>query len=486
MTTVNTSHLKIKDLSFINDIKSMAVIGTSKKRNFFFLRNHAENFKRTLYAVNPSVEDLGNNPALKKIPNFNTNNVYPSLKDVPNQVDFVFIAVPPSNILEVIDECVEKGVKLASVFTAEFSDSGTQEGAELEKDLLKRANNKVRLLGPNGLGLYYPKLGIAWRPHFPAKSGNIGFIAQSGGICNLIVYGAQELGMNLSKVFSFGNGADIDFVDILHFLSNDPETEIILSYVEGIKKERGRDLITVLENNRKPIIMVRGGQTKTGSVAAKTHTASISGENQIWTALYEQYNVIEVNSIEQLLHSAYLIEYYGLFDVKNIAVLSSSGGYGVILVDLIEKYGMRVPPFSQEIQEKITANFFTLGTSSKNPLDVSAQVFNSESVYNIIDFALSDENIDGMIVDLPSFYFNADLSFRISIDHEYEDKIVEALTLGHKHKKPLIPIIKRINCPGDRDRLFKKLTEKQVPVFEDPNEFIPLLTKISHFKRNLS
>ncbi|MFX1445748.1 MAG: CoA-binding protein, partial [Promethearchaeota archaeon] len=128
MTTLDTLNLNIKDLSFINDIKSMAVIGTSKKRNFFFFRNHAENFKGKLYAINPAIEE---------IPGFDKNIIYPSLKDIPNDVDFVYIAVPSSKILEVMDDCVEKGVKLATVFTAEFSDSGTEEGAELERELLK-------------------------------------------------------------------------------------------------------------------------------------------------------------------------------------------------------------------------------------------------------------------------------------------------------------------------------------------------------------
>ena len=475
MTHFKTSDIDVKDISFINDIKSMAVIGTSKKRNFFFFRNHAENFKGKLYAVNPTI---------KEIPGFDKKFIYPSLSDIPGEVDFVFITVPPSKILEVMDECVEKGVKLASVFTAEFSDSGTEEGRSLEKELLKRAKNKVRLLGPNGLGLYYPKLGIAWRPKFSAESGDIAFLAQSGGICNLIIYGGNQLGLHFSKVFSFGNGTDLDFVDLLYFLINDPETQIILCYIEGIKKERGIELKKVLKQNKKPIAIVRGGQTKMGSIAAKTHTATISGENHIWKAIFTQYNVIEVDSIEVLLSFAYLIELYGLFDLKNLAVISSSGGYGVILVDLIEKAGMKVPPFSPDIQKKITQLFFTLGTSSKNPLDVSAQVFNSETFYKIIDNALSDTNIDGMIVDLPSFYFNNDLSFKTRLDKSYEDKMIETLTLGHKHKKPLIPIIKRINCPEDWERLLKKLAERNIPVFGDPHEFIPLLPKISNYIRN--
>lgn len=475
MTHFESSDVDVKDISFINDIKSMAVIGTSKKRGFFFLKNHQENFQGSLYAVNPTV---------KEIPGFDKNFIYPSLRDIPGEVDFVFITIPPSLILEVMDDCVEKGVKLATVFTAEFSDSGTEEGRKLEKELLRRAKNKVRLLGPNGLGLYYPKLGIAWRPKFSAESGDIAFLAQSGGICNLIIYGGNQLGMHFSKVFSFGNGADLDFVDLLYFLINDPETKIILCYVEGIKNERGIELKKVLKQNKKPIAIVRGGQTETGAIAAKTHTATISGDNHIWKAIFTQYNIVEVDSIEQLLSFAYLIELYGVFKLKNLAVISSSGGYGVILVDLIEKAGMKVPPFSPDIQKQITQLFYSLGTSSKNPLDVSAQVFNSEAFYKIIDRALSDTNIDGMIVDLPSFYFNVDFSFRPRLDKSYENEMIESLTLGHKHKKPLIPIIKRINCPEDWERLLKKLSERNIPVFGDPHEFIPLLPKISKYIRN--
>ena len=208
----------VKDLIFINDIKSMAVIGTSAKRNFFFLRNHYETFKGPLYAINPKV---------KEIPGFPKENIYPSIKDVPNNVDFAFITVPRDHVLEIIDECVEKGLKLVSIFTAEFSDSGTKEGIEAEQELLKRGNNKIRMLGPNGMGLFYPKVGIQWRAKFPTEAGNVGFVAQSGGICNIAIYTAKELGFHFSKVFSFGNGADIDAIDLISFLEEDPETNII-------------------------------------------------------------------------------------------------------------------------------------------------------------------------------------------------------------------------------------------------------------------
>ncbi|MFX0041204.1 MAG: CoA-binding protein, partial [Promethearchaeota archaeon] len=464
-----------KDISFINNIASIAVIGPSKKREYFFLRNHAEYFKGPVYAVHPTVDE---------IPNFDKKNIFPNLEEIPGNIDFAFITVPPAQVLKTIDECVKKRVKLVTVFTSEFSDSGTKEGVALEKELLKRAQNQVRILGPNGMGLFYPKLGIAWRPGFPTTPGNIGFIAQSGGICNIAIYGAEALGINFSKVFSFGNGADLDFVDLLYFLSNDPETNIILCYLEGIKEGRIEDLKKVLNQNKKPIIVLKGGQSITGSIAAKTHTASISGDSRIWESFLRQYNIIQVNSLEQLLHAARLIDCYGIFKVKNFAVLSISGGYGVLLVDLLEKEGMKVPPFSSKIQEKLKSKFLLPGTSSKNPLDLAAQFFFKNAVYEIIDVALADEKIDGLILDLPSFYLTP--VFKSTDNQSFESDIIKSLNLGHKHDKPLIPIIQRLNQPEERERISKKLKEKNVPIFGDPLEVIPLLSKISYYKEKFN
>jgi len=480
MSIERTLKFSVKDISFINDMRNIAVIGPSQKDNFFFLRSHQENFKGdNIFVVHPNI---------KEIPDFDDGTkgkIFKSVKDIPVPIDYVFITVPPSQILTIMEDCAKKGVKLASIFTAKFSESGTKEGVDLERDLLKKAQNKVRILGPNCMGFYYPKLGIAWRPKFPSTlGGNIGFIAQSGGMCNIAIYMANELGIKFSKVFSFGNGADLDLVDLLYFLSNDPETNIILVYVEGIKKGRGKLLKEILAQNKKPIIFLKGGKTETGSIAAKTHTASLTGESRVWnTILSKQYNAIEVDSLEQLLFAAKIIDCYGTFELNNVAVFSISGGYGVVLVDLIEREGMKVPPFSSEIQKQIDSKFFKLGTSSKNPLDVSAQIYYSKIMCEVIDLALSDNKIDGLIMDLPTWYFSLD--FQLKKDYTFEPNMIEALSLGHKHRKPLFAIIQRVNCPEDRARVFQKLNERKVPVFGDPLEFIPLLPKISKFANKI-
>ncbi|MFX1234693.1 MAG: CoA-binding protein [Promethearchaeota archaeon] len=472
MAPLEPFDLTVKDISFINDINSMAIIGPSQRRNFFFLKNHQENFKGKLYAIHPT---------LNEIPDFPKENIYESVKDVPGDLDFAFIAVPASLVLNIIDDCVEKAVKLVTIFTAEFSDSGTIEGIALEKELIKRAKNKVRILGPNGMGLFYPKLGITWRSKFPTTKGNIGFIAQSGGICNIAIYSAKEYGINFSKVFSFGNGADIDFVDLLHFLSNDSETDIILSYVEGIKQNRVQTLRNILNNNKKPIVILKGGKSERGEFAAKTHTASVAGNTRIWHSLFKQYNLIEVDSLEELLNAARIVDFYGCNVLENIAVFSISGGYGVVLVDLIEAAGMKVPEFSQKVQEELNNELFINGTSPRNPLDVAAQLNYSESIKKIIDIALSDKNMDALIMDFPSWYFSYE--FFINPNKDYEKNMIEALTLGHKYKKPLFPIIQPANTPEEHIRISRILAEKKVPIFKDPLEFIHLLPKISKFKK---
>ncbi|MCK4239130.1 MAG: CoA-binding protein, partial [Candidatus Lokiarchaeota archaeon] len=243
---------EIKDISFLSEIQNIAIIGVSKSRNYFFLKAHQENFDGKIFAINPN---------LKKIPGFDDGTqgkIFNSIKDIPEPIDFAFIAVAKEQILKVIDDCVEKGVKLVSIFTSEFSDSGTEEGIQLEKELIKHAK-KMKILGPNGMGLYYPKKGIAWRLGFPSIPGRIGLICQSGGLANLAIFMAKELGLTFSKVFSFGNGADLDFVDLLAYLSRDDETDYIIIYLEGIKEGRGKALRKVLEKNKKPIILLKGG-----------------------------------------------------------------------------------------------------------------------------------------------------------------------------------------------------------------------------------
>ena len=468
--------LNIKDISFLNTIRSIAVIGASKRRDYSFLRRHAELFKGPVYAVHPTATEI------RGFDDGTQNKIYKSVDLIPEDIDYVFISTPASKILDVIDGCVKKGVKLASIFTAGLADLGTEEGEQLEKDLISKLNNSMRILGPNCLGLFYPKMGISWRGNFPSESGNVGFIAQSGGICDLVVFKGAEMGLHFSKVFSYGNGNDLDIVDLLYFLSNDPETDIILVYLEGINNGRGDALREVLAQNKKPIIFLKAGKSKSTVIAAKTHTASIAGEYHLWEAIFKQYNIIEVNSVEQLIYAAKLIDCYGAFSFKNAAVLVLSGGYGVVLADLLEEEGIGVPPFSPEIQNQIDQKFTAVGTGTKNPLDVSGHLRNLKLVQELIELTLSDDVIDGIITVLPTFYLNyGSKDGRRNQFSSFEKPVAKMMSIGHKYNKPIIVIMQGTIYPKTREIFAKKLDEAKIAVFNDPYEFISILPKISKY-----
>lgn len=463
---------EIKDISFLSEIQNIAIIGVSKSRNYFFLKAHQENFDGKIFAINPN---------LKEIPGFDDGTqgkIFNSIKDIPEPIDFAFIAVAKEQILKVIDDCVEKGVKLVSIFTSEFSDSGTEEGIQLEKELIKHAKKKVKILGPNGMGLYYPKKGIAWRLGFPSKPGRIGLICQSGGLANLAIFMAKELGLTFSKVFSFGNGADLDFVDLLAYLSKDNETDHIIIYLEGIKEGRGKVLRKVLEKNKKPIILLKGGVSNTGQIAAKTHTAALTGKNEVWDALFKQFGVIQVETLTELLSGALILDYYGTFKAKNFLIISISGGYGVMLTDIVEKkYGFKVPQFNVDIQEKIAKLFYMRGTSPRNPLDFAAQFYDMKTLKKIFEIALSDNEIDAMIFDIPAFYF--DPRFRFLKYINWEENLLEALNFSKEFHKPIFIIIQRVDFPELRSDIIKMLRGNKIPVFGQPKEFLPFLKELN-------
>ena len=250
-----------------------------------------------------------------------------------------------------------------------------------------------------------------------------------------------------------------------------------------LQKGRIGELRFLLRNNKKPIIFLKGGKSEVGSLAAKTHTASISGNDTIWRSFLKQNNIIEVESLEQLLNTARLIDCYGASIIENLAVLSISGGYGVVLTDLLEKQGLKIPSFSQDTQKKLKEKFFMVGTSSNNPLDLAAQFFAIHLVYEIVELVLSDDKIHGLVLDLPGFYISIPPRHRDK-NGAFQTQVLNILKLAHKHKKPIILLLQHLTRSEKINDFTNQVKENNIPLFGDPMEFIPLLHKISEYKIN--
>ena len=246
-------------------------------------------FEGRLYPVNPKVDEI---LGLK---------AYPNVRDIPGPVDHVICSIPAPLVPQLIEDCVAKGVKVVHMFTAGFSETGEEEGVRLEAKILQIAKRGgIRLIGPNCMGIYCPSSHISFDEAFPKESGVVGFFSQSGANASELAHMGALRGIHFSKVVSYGNALDLNEVELLEYFIQDPETEIIAAYIEGVKD--GQRFVRLLREAAqvKPTIVLKGGRTQSGTGAVASHTGSLAGEDEVFDALCRQMGAIRVYSLEEL------------------------------------------------------------------------------------------------------------------------------------------------------------------------------------------
>ncbi len=353
-------------LDYIFHPGTIAVAGVSAETkgtgiaNSYIKRFEAAGFKGNIYAVNPS----GGKAMGRKI--------YPNLKDIPEPVDFVVSAIPARHTPQLVSDCAEKGVKLLHLFTAGFSELGSETGKALESEILSIAREAgIRMTGPNGMGIYCPKSGLTFDEGFTRKSGNVGWIAQSGRNGTFVVRDATMRGVYFSKAISYGNAADLNESDFIEYFRDDPDTEIIASYIEGVKD--GRRFLKILKGATavKPVIIFKAGSTEAGSRGAASHTASIAGSSEVWGTALKQAGVVQVYSLEEVADMLLLFNFLSAPAGNNISIVGFGGGAGIQAADACSIQGIAVPSAPVELQEQLTEICGgQTGSIFKNPFDL--------------------------------------------------------------------------------------------------------------------
>ena len=338
----------LKEFSPIFYPKSHAVIGASPDQSKYggvFLRALLEfGYKGQVYPINPhETEILG----LK---------TYPRVSSIPSQVDFATIAVPAQYVPAVVEECLAKGIKAVQIITSGFSEQG-QLGENLESQLVRIAKKGIRIIGPNCFGVYSPGGGLTLLPgkNFPKEVGTVGCICQSGSLAVRIIRSASSLGIRFSKVISFGNACDINECDLMEYLSHDRETKLIVGYIEGVKDGFRFFKLVQQASKMKPVIIWKGGLTKSGARAVRSHTASLGGEKAIWDAFFKQTGAISINSLEDLLDTILAFIHLTPYEGRKVGILSGGGAVSVVAADVCERAGISMPPFSEETSKKLAA-----------------------------------------------------------------------------------------------------------------------------------
>jgi acyl-CoA synthetase (NDP forming) len=373
--------------------KSIALVGASANPQgwggtSFLLRLRNIGFPGKIYPINPKANEVLGFKA------------YPTLQSIPEPVDLVMIAISAPGVPKVLEDCIAAGVKNVHIFSSGFGETGEEEGKKLEQkiiEIIKRG--KLRVVGPNCMGLYVPASKLAGWGVKPAGTGSLAFLSQSGGHGEILTAYAQSLGVYFSKIISFGNACGLQVADFLDYLHQDPETHIISIYLEGIKDgQRVTQLIKDI-NRTKPVIIWKAGLTESGSRAIISHTGSLAGNGLIWDAFFKQTGAIRVNSLEEIIDVVLAFLYLKPPQGKRTLLLGGGGGNSVAFADICGRQDLEIPPLSEKTREGLNTFTRLAGNSTRNPLDLWMVQREVQLYRQVMEIALADPAIDLAIVD---------------------------------------------------------------------------------------
>ena len=344
--------------------RGVAVVGvSSKKLAFAEMVVHA--LKQAgfpaIYPVNPKyAEVLG-------------LRCYPNLRAIPRSVDHVVVNIPAESVLALLDDCAAKGVRSVHFFTAGFGESGYEDRAALEREMLHKAHSGgFRIIGPNCVGLYVPKSRLVNHFSDPLEPGPVSFLSQSGGHAQNLPSYSKARGLRFSKVVSYGNALDVNESELFEYFAEDPETEIIGAYIEGVKDAgRFRGALGKAASC-KPVVIYKGGRTGAGRRAAHGHTASLTSSVAVFDALCRQAKAIQVSDVEEMIDVLTALRFVKpLPRETGFALMGTGGGPSVLAGDEMEKEGLTMPALSQEVQETLKQVLPMAGGIFINPLDTT-------------------------------------------------------------------------------------------------------------------
>ncbi|MHA6258424.1 acetate--CoA ligase family protein [Sporosarcina sp. CAU 1771] len=471
------SYLKDRTISSLEAAftpKSIAVIGASNELNKLGGMDLKllidSGYKGMIYPVNPKETIVQGYKA------------YSSVLDIQEEVDRASIILPTKLVLPVIKECAEKGVKVVQIYSSGFGELG-EEGKKLEQEMLMVSKKyNMRIIGPNCIGTYCPASGISFTKGTSMKTGHTGFISQSGGITFDIVNRGEILGVRFSKAISVGNCIDLDHSDFLNYLSNDEETKVIGLYIESVKD--GQRFLKELKNvtKKKPVVILKGGRTASGSQSVASHTGNLAGSYDVWEALFEQTGAIPVKNIEEMLTVLSCLQDLKPIYNGKVALVGNGGGATVLATDYLEEMNLQLADIDPNTTNKLTDLGLTNTGINMNPIDLPASELAARQGKLLSDILLTlckDKEVNYLIFHLNlvpfSVYFKLEEVLDLFIK-EIMDLNVSNINLVGVFKSNEDPEVEKIRYIS-----MTKLRKKGIPVFrtiEQAIHGVSVLSKI--------
>lgn len=460
---------KMRNMKRLFKAGSVAVIGASEKFDklgFHVMKTLTNGgFKGKIIPVNPTAKEVMGIKA------------YPSIMSYDGDIDLAIIAVPAKFVFQLFDECHEKDVGGIILITAGFKEIDDPEGAKSQDLLREKAESyEIPVIGPNTFGMINLScdLNASFTPEFSlTKKGDIALVSQSGGMSHLISFLSHRLNVAFSKIVGIGNRLNVDFYEMLMFLKDDPDTKVIALYIEGT--DNPIPMIEAIKDihKQKPIIAYKTGSSQSGDRASRSHTGSLAGNYEIYIGALRQAGAIVVNSAEELLDAAKALSTSSIPDGVNVAVLSGQAGPGMAASDMAEKMGFVISNFTQQTQDRINQLLPPMAIRT-NPVDMGPAWYDAAATKEIINVAMRDKNIDGVILLI--MYASANI------------KAVAGITKMLKEWKQKKPILACISAPpGIWDEEIKILEDsKAITNYPSPERAARALRYLWDYKKIIS
>ena len=380
---------------------------------------------------------------------------YPSVIDTPTAVDLAILTVPRDSVLKVVDECAAKGVRGVVIITAGFAEV-RGDGADLQHELLQKVRGHgMRMIGPNCLGILNAdpevSLNASFSPVFP-PAGRVAMSSQSGALGLAVLAAAQRLHLGFSTFVSVGNKADVSGNDLLQYWEEDPQTDVILLYLESFGNPRRFARIARRVSGRKPIVAIKGGRGLSGTRAASSHTAALAAKDVVVDALFRQTGVIRVDTLEEMFDLAAMLSSQPLPRGKRVGIITNAGGPGILCADACEAGGLVIPELSKETRSQLSC-FLPPAASLGNPVDMIASA-SPENYRRVIETVLTSADVDALI----AIYIPVGLGNAAAFSNAIREGVSSARSNGAKDKPVLGCWMSEQRCAPDAS----------VPVYEFP------------------
>ncbi|MCY4621036.1 MAG: CoA-binding protein [bacterium] len=427
-------------------------------------------YRGRLYPINPKADVIRGYKA------------YAGLPDLPEPVDLVIIGLSAPIVPWILRDCVATGNRNVHIFSAGFGETGEDQGKTLQEEITQIAvEGDLRVIGPNSMGVFSPRLRLVTWAGAPEAIGSVGILTQSGGFADAILGYGSQIGLSFSTVVNYGTGLTVDASDLVEYLSDDPETDTIGVYLEGVAD--GRRLFDAVARTTpdKPVVMVKPGASRAARRTAASHTGSLAGDDRIWQGFFAQSGAIRVDSVQDMAHTIDALKRLPRPAGPNVAIIGTGGGSSVVAADACSRAGLDVPRLSAEARTELRKTIPAAGNIITNPVDAHDVMTDPAQMPPVLEALSSQEYLDMVVV-----YFHIDWMYDVA-----PDRVAALATFlaesgsAYMNGKPLVATWRSYRSGPEYGKVIQEMREILVdggiPLFPDIDSTARTLARLADY-----